>query len=185
MKYISDIKDYCSSDDRMKDIVSKLEQEFLSLYSEMKETGVGMSSKDYTREEIKNCNDDDLIKKLYHNFIDEVKRIYFNDLYDEENIRFIYINRVYFSDGMVIFEYCDARTKKEIDVVLTEDEFFNEDLESSKERFYKEVEIAKRKEKERELITLKNNIERQRDKLNKLISEYENLNNDVHDNEKR
>ena len=86
MKYISDIKDYCSSDDGMKDIVSKLEREFLLLYPEMKETGVGMSSKDYIREEIKNCNDGDLIKKLYHNFIDDVKRIYFNDLYDEENI---------------------------------------------------------------------------------------------------
>lgn len=60
----------------MKDIVSKLEREFISLYPEMKETGVGMSSKDYTREEIKNCNDDDLIKKLYHNFIDDIKRIF-------------------------------------------------------------------------------------------------------------
>lgn len=68
MKYISDIKDYCSLDEGMKDIVSKLEREFLSLYSEMKETGVGMSSRDYTREEIKNCNDDDLIKKTLSQF---------------------------------------------------------------------------------------------------------------------
>lgn len=29
---------------------------------------------------------------------------------------------------MVTFEYCDAHTNKEIDVVLTEDEFFNEDV---------------------------------------------------------
>lgn len=29
---------------------------------------------------------------------------------------------------MVTFEYCDAHTIKEIDVVLTEDEFFNEDV---------------------------------------------------------
>ena len=185
MKYISDIKDYCSSDDRMKDIVSKLEREFLSLYSEMKETGVGMSSKDYTREEIKNCNDDDLIKKLYHNFIDDVKRIYFNDLYDEENTRFIYIKRVYFSDGMVTFEYCDAHTNKEIDIVLTEDEFFNGDIAPIEEKFKKDYEERINKKKISKLNCMKRKIERYKESLNTLISEYENLNNDIHDNETR
>lgn len=31
---------------------------------------------------------------------------------------------------MVTFEYCDAHTNKEIDVILTEDDFFNEDVTS-------------------------------------------------------
>lgn len=186
--YLNKIKEYCSSNEEMKTAVDELENIISVMYKKLKRSGDGFNREDYTREELMH-EYAYKIDGFYFFYIKKIIHMYCS-IFEENDIYYdnAGYENIFFENGNVRFEcsYEIREDEKEyFNIILTEDEFFNEDLESPKERFYKEVEIAKRKEKEKELITLKNDIERQRDKLNKLISEYENLNNDVHDNEKR
>lgn len=189
--YLNKIKEYCSSNEDMKTAVYELENVISVMYKKLRSRGDGFSFKDYTREEVK--NNSYLMSKLYTGFVHEVVEKYctinadeYNNYYSDFDL--CRIDPIYFNGGNVRIDFKYEYEQDEYRhgyIVLTEDEFFNGDIAPIEEKFKKDYEERINKKKISELNCMKRKIERYKESLNTLISEYENLNNDVHDNETR
>ena len=176
--YIDDLEKYCSSNSEMSHKVKELKKIISTMNDELKKLCIGFTSKEYTREEIKKM-DENKIGKLFKNFIEDVKNIYFEytDIKNEFYIENVYFDYVEFYDDRVEIAYEILSDDDEhIYVFLTEDEFFNEDSKSFLNRMkeeYNKKELAKKQNRE---YNKKKEIEYLKKRLKELTEE--NLSND-------
>ena len=177
--YIDDLEKYCSSNSEMSHKVKELKKIVSTMNDELKKLCIGFTSKDYTREEIKRM-DENKIGKLFKFFIEDVKNIYFEytDIKNEFHIENIYFDCVEFYDDKVEIVYENFGDDGYVNIVLTEDEFFNEDTKSFLNRMYEEYnkqELAKKQNREnnkkKNIEYLKKEIEDLKKRLKELTEE--------------
>ena len=179
--YIDELEKYCSSNSEMYHNVKELKKIISTMNDELKKLCIGFTREDYTREEIKKL-DDKKIYKLFKFIIEDAKNIYF----EYSDIRFKYHVENVFYDSV---EFCDNGTvdiayehigygDDYVHIIITEDEFFNEDTKSFLNRMYEEYnkkELAKKQNREnnkkKNIEYLKKEIEDLKKRLKELTEE--------------
>lgn len=169
--YIKELEKYCSTNKEMNYNIIQLKEIISKMNNELKKLCIGFTKEDYTKEEIKKM-DDDKIKYLFKVIIEKAKNIYYeyNDITSYKSC--ITFDSIYFYDNdYVELSYEIFGSDDYIHIILTENEFFNEDANSFRNRMKKEYERRKFIENIQKEIDKNKEIEYLKKRLQELTKE--------------
>lgn len=139
------IKEHCRNDDTLINDVSYLEECITFMYDTLKCHGLIKDKREYTREEVKKLNTDD-VENLFSDVINEVVDVY-AELSKTDSIEICLRHIEFFkTKSSVGFTFYNEELHEYVNCTLTEDEFFNNDLTKFRKRFKSEYVFKKERE---------------------------------------